>query len=81
MSFTGFSSGVQTATPGTAQDPSWNLGQWTEESACSEHEDFETAVETFNETMVKLSQGKFQPLVTPLLKKRDDATASENVIA
>ena len=77
MSFTGFSRGVQTATPGTAQDPSWTLGQWTEESACSEYEDFETAVEISNETMVKLSQGKFQPLVTPLLKKCDDATASE----
>ncbi|XP_068704868.1 uncharacterized protein [Montipora foliosa] len=64
-------------TPGAAQDPSWNLGQWSGESSCSESDDFKTTVGIFNEALDKLSHGKFQPLTSPLTKKWEDATAIE----
>ena len=65
------------ATPGAAQDPSWTLGQWSGHSTCSESGDFKTTVDIFNDTLDKLSQGKFQPLKSPLRKQWDDATAIE----
>lgn len=60
-----FSSGITgevPVTPGAARDPSWTQGQWKGDSTCSQSEDFEATVGIFNETMVKLFQGKFQPL-------------------
>ena len=55
------------ATPHKLRDASWTPGQWSGEKVRSEsqHENFKM----FNETMEKISQGKFQPLKAPLTKR------------
>ena len=62
-------------TPHELRDPSWTPGQWSAERVCSEsqHENFKM----FNETMEKISQGKFQPLKAPLTKRWEVATSNE----
>ena len=63
------------ATPHKLQDPSWTPGEWSVKRVCSEsqHENFKM----FNETMEKISQGKFQPLKAPLTKRWEVATSNE----
>ena len=53
----------------------WTPGQWSAERVCSEsqHENFTM----FNETMEKISQGKFQLLNAPLTKCWEVATSDE----
>ena len=62
-------------TPHKLRDPSWTPGQWSVERVCSEsqHENFKL----FNETMEKISLGKFQPLKAPLTKRWEVATSNE----
>lgn len=62
-------------TPHELRDPSWTPGQWSVETVCSEsqHENFKL----FNETMEKISLGKFQPLKAPLTKRWEVATSNE----
>ena len=62
-------------TPYQLRDPSWTPGQWSAERVCSEsqHENFTM----LNETMEKISQGKFQPLNAPFTKCWAVATSDE----
>ncbi|CAH3149930.1 unnamed protein product [Pocillopora meandrina] len=55
------------ATPHKLRDPSWTPGQWSAGKVFSEsqQENFKMC----NETMKKISQGKFQPLKAPLTKR------------
>ena len=62
-------------TPHKLRDLPWTPGQWSVERVCSEsqHENFKL----FNETMEKISLGKFQPLKAPLTKRWEVATSNE----
>ena len=63
------------ATPHKLRDPSWTPGQWSAGKVFSEsqQENFKMC----NETMKKISQGKFQPLKAPLTKRWEVATRNE----
>ena len=63
------------ATPHKLRDPSWTPGQWSAGKVFSEsqQENFKMC----NETMKKISQGKFQPLKASLTKRWEVATRNE----